>query len=88
MPESMGSSDLPSMGTEPGARFKLVRWREGYDVAEVDAFVAKVEAGGVASSADVESVRFTPVRLRQGYEMGAVDAYLDGIAARLRASGR
>ncbi len=75
-----------SVGLEPGARFPVVRWREGYDISEVDAFVAKVEARTVAS-ADVETVQFTPVRIRQGYDMGAVDDYLDGVTARLRASG-
>ena len=70
-----------------GNRFSRVRWREGYDIAEVDAFLAKVDAGS-AASADVQSARFTPVRLRWGYAMGEVDAYLASIEDALRTSGR
>lgn len=74
-------------GTQDGARFAVVRLREGYDIAEVDAFVTRVAAGNV-SSADARSARFTPVRVRLGYDMGEVDDYIDGIAAQLSAAGR
>lgn len=75
------------LGPTDGARFTLVRLREGYDIAEVDAFVAQIGTGSV-TSADARHVRFTPVRLRQGYDMGEVDGYVDGIAAELSAGGR
>ena len=65
-------------------RFPLVRFREGYDAGEVDAFLADVEPrvtgrpdGSVAAL--VREARFTLVRLRQGYDMGAVDAHLDAL---------
>lgn len=67
-------------GPLPGDRFTRVRWREGYDIGEVDAFVGRVVAGTV-EAAEVQTIRFTPVRLREGYDMGQVDAYLDGVAA-------
>ena len=82
-----GPRRMVTPGPQPGARFALVRMREGYDVAEVDAFVARVRDGHV-TSADARNARFTPVRLRQGYDMGEVDDYVDGLAAQLSAAGR
>lgn len=68
--------------------FTRVRLREGYDLAEVDAFMERVhralESGdGSVTAEDVRNVRFSPVRIRQGYDMGEVDAELDRIAAGL-----
>jgi DivIVA domain-containing protein len=63
--------------------FRLVSLREGYDTAEVDAFVLEVLAeidGGRASAAladRIDQIRFTPTRIRQGYNMDDVDACLD-----------
>ena len=74
-------------GPQPGSRFTLVRWREGYEIGEVDAFVAQVNAGSV-TGARAQTVQFTPVRIRHGYDMGEVDDYIDRIAAQLIASGR
>lgn len=76
-----------STGSQPGARFSIVRWREGYNSDEVDAFLVRADAGSL-TSAEVEKARFTPVRLRPGYSMSEVDAYLDTLVSRLRASGR
>ncbi|WP_344771224.1 DivIVA domain-containing protein [Aeromicrobium panaciterrae] len=64
--------------------FSKVRLREGYDIDEVDAFLAEVERNllGPLPHAElarrIAHARFTPVRLRQqGYDMGAVDEHLD-----------
>lgn len=86
---AMGDSRhaLTSVGSQPGNRFALVRWREGYDCEDVDAFLVRAEAGSLTST-DVADARFKPVRLRPGYDMGQVDAYLDGLAAQLPASSR
>lgn len=67
-------------------RFTRVRWREGYDIAEVDALLDRINAG-TATSSDVGTVRFRPVRLQWGYDMGEVDDYLASVEERLRAGG-
>ena len=67
--------------------FKVVRWRSGYDTADVDAFVASIGAGTV-TSADIDDVRFRPVAFRSGYDMGEVDRYLDRVQQELRAADR
>ncbi|MEH3034546.1 MAG: DivIVA domain-containing protein [Aeromicrobium erythreum] len=64
-----------------------MKFREGYDVDEVDDFLLAVERRltGRPDSAlahDIASVRFTPRRLRGGYDMGEVDAYLDELHRR------
>ena len=69
------------------ARFTLVRWREGYAVEDVDALVARIEAG-TATSGEIKNARFTPVRLSPGYAMGEVDRYLSDVEADLRGNGR
>lgn len=40
-------------------RFTIVRWREGYDIVEVDAFVALVASGSVTVE-QAKQVRFRP----------------------------
>ncbi|PZF79665.1 DivIVA domain-containing protein [Jiangella anatolica] len=67
-------------GQVPGARFLVVRMREGYDIGEVDAFVDRILAAALTTDA-VRQVQFTTVRLRAGYDMQAVDEYLDEVAA-------
>ncbi|WP_183100952.1 DivIVA domain-containing protein [Nocardioides pelophilus] len=69
-------------------RFSRVRFREGYDVVEVDDFLRRahhaLESGdGSVSAQDVREARFSPVRLREGYDMGQVDLELDRVAAAL-----
>lgn len=72
-------------GQVPGARFLVVRLREGYDIGEVDAFVERIRNGAGSLTADeVNAVQFTTVRLRAGYDMQAVDEYLDAVAAQVR----
>ncbi len=67
----------------PGLAFSTVRWIEGYDIAEVNAFIMEVEPLVLRDAPDralaqrVTRVRFTPVRIRRGYDMAEVDHYLD-----------
>lgn len=64
--------------------FSRVRWQEGYDVREVDAFVRRAlddlrSPGTTMRASDVRAARFRPVRLREGYQMREVDDYLDAL---------
>jgi len=68
--------------------FRTVIGREGYDVHEVDTFVARLEAAlghrpPAITAEEVSAQRFTPVRLREGYDMAEVDEFLDKVAAEL-----
>lgn len=69
--------------------FTHTKWRAGYAIDDVDAFVQRAIASLEAqhalpmTSTEVQDVRFTPVLLRSGYDMGEVDAWLDALAARL-----
>lgn len=69
------------------------RFRGGYDMGEIDAFLRAVEEelrrregrqGPRLTAEDVRTVRFTPVRLREGYDMLEVDHFLDEVEAELR----
>lgn len=71
--------------------FTRVRWREGYDIDEVNAFVerlaATVEGRYVAApvtAADIRNASFTPVRFREGYDVAEVDLFLEEAEALLR----
>ena len=64
--------------------FSRVRWQEGYDVRQVDAFVQRAlddlhSPGTTLRASDVRAARFRPVRLREGYRMREVDDYLDAL---------
>lgn len=65
-------------------RFTTVRFREGYAMPDVDAFlddlVQRLRAGHEVAEF-VRTARFTPVRLRGGYDMGEVDTFLDRVVA-------
>jgi len=68
--------------------FRTVIGREGYDVTEVDAFVARLEAAlgqrpPAMTAEEVAAQRFTPVRVREGYEMADVDDFLEKVTAEL-----
>lgn len=73
--------------------FTRTRLREGYAIADVDAFLALVRSsldGSAAvplTPAQVREQQFTTVRLRMGYDEDEVDAALDEIEARLAAHG-
>jgi len=82
-----------------GTRFEPVTFREGYDMAAVDAFLARIEAAFAADEQsgagvpdltpeDVVAVRFTPTRFRQGYSQDGVDDFLDQVVGELRRRAR
>ncbi|WP_433326999.1 protein kinase domain-containing protein [Spirillospora sp. CA-294931] len=79
-----------------GARFTRVRFKEGYDPAEVDAFVAEVatwltgdrrQLSRVVGADDVRSREFTVRRLREAYVREEVDAFLTMLEKELRRLG-
>ncbi|GAB4067075.1 hypothetical protein GCM10028777_22000 [Angustibacter speluncae] len=63
--------------------FRTTRARQGYDRAEVDAFLAEVvplvhsARAGDDVVGRIRSVSFSPTRLRSGYDQEQVDTYLD-----------
>jgi DivIVA domain-containing protein len=80
-----------SMARDTAGRFYRARWRPGYQAAEVDEFIARIEAtlagnarpGQVVTATDVEAVKFGTTR-RGGYDEEvvdeALDRYADGLA--------
>ncbi|MEV5962309.1 DivIVA domain-containing protein [Kribbella sp. NPDC051952] len=70
-------------GPAAPAEFTRVRWREGYDMVEVDAFVDRILAtldGRAADPVTIDEIRnvvFSGVRLREGYDIMEVDQFLD-----------
>ena len=76
-------------------RFTRTRYRAGYSMADVDAFIDRIEEtlslrpryGPPVTAADVAAVQFRLVRLRTGYEMREVDEALDRYAEQLREQG-
>lgn len=80
------------------SRFSPVRFREGYDMNEVDRFLVRVtdtlrsyeqRNGRTAalSAVDVVKARFQPTKFRSGYNQDEVDAFLDQVVAALRSHG-
>ncbi|HEY5351588.1 MAG TPA: DivIVA domain-containing protein [Streptosporangiaceae bacterium] len=76
-----------SMARDTAGRFYRARWRPGYQAAEVDEFIARIEAtlaedarpGRVVTATDVEAVKFGTTR-RGGYDEQVVDEALDHYA--------
>jgi DivIVA domain-containing protein len=76
-------------------RFTRTRYRAGYAIADVDAFIDRIEEtlgtrpryGPPVTVTDVMAVQFRVVRLRVGYEMREVDEALDRYADQLRERG-
>jgi DivIVA domain-containing protein len=76
-----------SLARDTAGRFYRARWRPGYQTAEVDEFLARIEAtlagdarsGQVVTAADVEAVKFGTTR-RGGYDEQVVDEALDHYA--------
>jgi DivIVA domain-containing protein len=73
-----------------------VKFREGYETVEVDAFLEQVAVAleqwertkkytGPSVGHVLES-RFVPTRFREGYDQFFVDDLLDGIAETIRAA--
>jgi DivIVA domain-containing protein len=68
--------------TITNARFRPVRVREGYEMAEVDALLDRVVAAlgkGEPVTGLLEGARFSHVRLREGYAIAEVDAFLESL---------
>jgi len=76
------------------ASFPIVRWREGYDISEVDEFIDWIdqELTDVAPQPDVaqriRETRFTPRAFKRSYGMEAVDDFLDLQVQRAEAGSR
>lgn len=71
--------------------FSRVRFQEGYDSEEVDAFVGRILAtvngqpvDVPVTAQDIENVQFTPVRFRDGYDVNEVDIFLETAETWLR----
>ncbi|WP_410050040.1 DivIVA domain-containing protein [Actinomadura sp. CNU-125] len=78
------------------ARFTRVRFKEGYDPAEVDEFVARVAGwltgdrralAEVIGADDVRARTFTLRRLRETYVKAEVDAFLAALETEMRRTG-
>ena len=76
-------------------RFTRTRYRAGYSIADVDAFLDRVEAtlglrpryGPPVTAADVAAAQFRIVRVRAGYDPREVDEALDRYEEQLRDQG-
>lgn len=70
-------------------RFTPVRFSEGYDVGEVDAFLDRAASAAASPDprdaavlrAELPSIHFAPVRMSEGYDMQEVDDFLDDVLA-------
>lgn len=64
--------------------FQTVRFREGYDVDEVDDFLDEVidrmKAGNPMTAAELAARTFQTVRFKEGYDVAEVDGFLDELA--------
>jgi len=86
----LNSSELPNI------RFKATKFREGYDMDQVDAFLEQVRASLQAcerrlppqlTSEGIVNARFQPTKFRQGYDQDQVDDFLDTATLALRSYG-
>ncbi|MEV5831694.1 protein kinase [Spirillospora sp. NPDC052242] len=84
------------VGLLQSARFTRVRFKEGYDPAEVDEFVARAlgwltgdrrALAEVIGADDVRARTFTLRRLRETYVKAEVDAFLAALETELRRTG-
>ncbi|PLS29215.1 cell division protein DivIVA [Bifidobacterium parmae] len=64
--------------------FQTVRFKEGYDVDEVDDFLDKVvdgmKAGRPMTAAELGAQTFHTVRFKEGYDVADVDEFLNELA--------
>jgi DivIVA domain-containing protein len=79
--------------------FAVTKWRQGYDMDEVDAVLARVSATlaeqeqgrpaavDAMTADEVVHARFSPTKFREGYDQDQVDDFLDKVAAALRELG-
>ncbi|MFF3065334.1 DivIVA domain-containing protein [Oerskovia sp. NPDC057915] len=77
-------------------KFTATKFREGYDVVQVDDYLDRVavtlaayESGdrpgtGLLTSAEASGVRFSATKWREGYDVTEVDDLIDGIVGTLR----
>ena len=82
-PQDLGNQRPQDLSSQR-PRFGVVRFKEGYDMGEVDDFLDRLFAtlegrpvGQPVTASDVKAVMFTPVRMREGYEVEDVDRFLD-----------
>jgi DivIVA domain-containing protein len=75
----------PAVDIDRPAQFTVVRARPGYDLQQVDAFLASIPA---RSAQEINDVEFATSRFGPGYDERQVDAYLDAWIARKRSDGR
>jgi DivIVA domain-containing protein len=75
---------VPSPG---GRRFRVTRMGPGYVIEDVDAFMARVDAG-LVTAGEVDHVEFRSTRMASGYREQDVDEALDRVVADLRSRGR
>ncbi len=68
--------------------FSATRWREGYDKAEVDAFLARIalaiDTRTAIAPLEIVNARFRPTKFREGYDQDQVDNLLDRLVESLR----
>ena len=68
--------------------FTVTRWREGYDKAEVAAFLARlalaVDTHSAIAPLEIVNARFQPTKFREGYNQDQVDNFLDRIVESLK----
>jgi DivIVA domain-containing protein len=61
--------------------FSITRWKPGYAVDQVDAFLATIAS---RTAEEINAVEFHTTRLKGGYDEQEVDAYLDSCIAHKR----
>lgn len=87
----MAAVDVDKLiGMVRNVRFATTRFGEGYDEANVDAFLDKMILalrGHRAMATDVRAVRFPVTRLRRGYRQPEVDAFLEHLATEIERIG-
>lgn len=93
VPTPAGPASGPLSGAALRARVAAVprtKFREGYDIDQVDAFVERAAAaldgtGALVAPADVLNARFKATKFAEGYDQDAVDDLLDQVVLSLRA---
>lgn len=77
-------ADGPAPDQPRRPRFKVVKMAEGYNMAEVDAFIDTIDQ---RTADEVREVHFSTVRLTRGYDEDEVDRFLDEQVAHLGDDG-
>lgn len=74
-----GGTSQPHASPATGGRPELRLRRGGYDVAEVDAFLATM---ATRTAEEIRTVTFNSARRKQGYDQDDVDQLLDQLEAK------